>query len=365
MSVRSFSLRFFLLPAALFLISLPVSRAKDGAEGGNPVLPVTLADVEKAQVRLKGVALHTPLVEERWISEKCGARVFLKLENLQRTGSFKLRGAFNKIASLSAKERARGVIAASAGNHAQGVAFAARHYQIPATIVMPETVPRTKLFATKSYGANVVLFGKVFDETNAKAIELQKETRATLVHPFDDPATIAGQGTIGLEILDDLKDVDLVLVPVGGGGLASGVAVALKGRNPKIRVIGVEPANAPSMKDALKKGGPFAVQIVPTIADGTAVGKSGSITFPIIKALLDDVVLVSEKEISDAMRVLLLKDKVLAEGAGALSAAAVLSGKVDVKGRKAALIISGGNVDPAVIVRLLNTAIRSEEDRRP
>jgi len=240
--------------------------------------PVTLADVQRAQDVLKRVALHTPLIEEKALSRICGGRVFLKLENLQHTGSFKVRGAFNKIASLSDAERAKGVIAASSGNHAQGVALAASVYNIPATIVMPETVPETKLQATKAYGAKVVLYGKVFDESLARALEIQRETGAIFIHPFDDPLTIAGQGTTGLEILDDLPDVDAVLIPLGGGGLASGIAVALKGVRPSIQVIGVEPENAPSMTEALKRGRPIAVEVVPTIAEGTAVSKAGNTT---------------------------------------------------------------------------------------
>jgi threonine dehydratase len=281
-------------------------------------LPVTPADVMRAQEVVKRVALHTPLVEEQDLSRICGAQVYLKLENLQRTGSFKVRGAFNKIAGLSDTERARGVIAASAGNHAQGVALAASIYRVPATIVMPESVPETKLQATRAYGAQVVLHGKVFDESLARALEIQRETGASFIHPFDDPMTIAGQGTIGLEILDDLPDADVIMVPVGGGGLASGIAVAIKGLRPSARVIGVEPENAPSMVEALKRGGPTAVQVIPTIAQGTAVAKSGNMTYTILRALLDELITVSEDEIAEAILLLLMKDKVLTEGAGAL-----------------------------------------------
>jgi len=316
-------------------------------------LPVTLSDVERAQDVLKRVAFHTPLVEEEALSRICGARVFLKLENLQHTGSFKVRGAFNKIAGLSDAERAKGVITASAGNHAQGVALAASAYKIPAIIVMPETVPNTKLQATKAYGAQVILYGKVFDESLAKALEIQQETGATFVHPFDDPMTIAGQGTIGLEILDDLPDADVILVPVGGGGLISGIAVAVKGIRPSARVIGVEPKNAPSMVEALKRNRPTAVQVIPTIAEGTAVSKVGNTTHIIVRELIDELITVSEEEILDAMLLLLLKDKVLTEGAGALGAAALLSGKLDVKGKKVVIVVSGGNIDQEELKELL------------
>jgi len=316
-------------------------------------LPVTLSDVERAQDVLKRVAFHTPLVEEEALSRICDARVFLKLESLQHTGSFKVRGAFNKIAGLSDAERAKGVITASAGNHAQGVALAASAYNIPAIIVMPEGVPKTKLQATKAYGAQVVLYGEVFDESLAKALEIQQETGAIFVHPFDDPMTIAGQGTIGLEILDDLPDADVILVPVGGGGLISGITVAVKGIRPSTLIIGVEPENAPSMAEALKRDRPTTVQVIPTIAEGTAVSKVGNITHAIERKLVDKLITVSEEEIAEAMLLLLLKDKVLTEGAGALGAAALLSGKLDVKGKKVVIVISGGNIDSEELKELL------------
>ncbi|MFH1454701.1 MAG: threonine ammonia-lyase [Armatimonadota bacterium] len=308
-------------------------------------LPVTLSDVEKAYGVIKGVAIHTPLVKEEALSKICGGQVYLKLENLQHAGSFKVRGAFNKIASLSEDERKKGVITASAGNHAQGVARAAKFYNIPATIVMPEDVPETKLEATEAFGAEVILYGKNFDQALAKAFEIQKETGATFVHPFDDPMTIAGQGTIGLEILHDLPDVDVVIIPVGGGGLSSGIAVALKGVNPSIEVIGVEPDHVPSMTRAFKYGKPVLVKPEDTIAEGTAVAKSGELTYVILHALMDKLITVSEKEIEEAIYLLLMKDKILTEGAGALGAAAILSGKLDLKGKNVVLIISGGNID--------------------
>jgi threonine dehydratase len=317
------------------------------------LLPVTAADVLRAQDVVSRVALHTALIEEQFLSRISEGHVYLKPENLQRTGAFKIRGAYNKIASLSDAQRAKGVIAASAGNHAQGVALAAKLYRIPAVIVMPESVPKNKLEATQAYGAEVVLYGKVFDESLARAKEIQQQSGAAFVHPYDDPMTIAGQGTIGLEVLHDLPDADVFLVPIGGGGLASGIAVAVKSARPSARIIGVEPKNAPSMAEALKQGKPVAVQVIPTLADGTAVGKSGTMTFAILQKLMDDLITVSEDEIAEAIRMLLLKDKLLAEGAGALGAAALLSGRVDVKGKKTVVVVSGGNIDSAKLQRVL------------
>ncbi len=341
----------------LFVLSAVLAGCQCVQENLHPdtefQLQVTLSDVERAQDVLKRVAFHTPLVEEEALSRICDARVFLKLENLQHTGSFKVRGAFNKIAGFSDAERAKGVITASAGNHAQGVALAASAYNIPAIILMPEEVPKTKLQATKAYGAQVVLYGEVFDESLAKALEIQQETGATFVHPFDDPMTIAGQGTIGLEILDDLPDADVILVPVGGGGLISGITVAVKGIRPSTLIIGVEPENAPSMAEALKRDRPTAVQVIPTIAEGAAVSKVGNITHTIVRKLVDELITVSEKEITEAMLLLLLKDKVLTEGAGALGAAALLSGKLDVKGKKVVIVVSGGNIDSEELKELL------------
>ena len=220
-------------------------------------LPVTLADVQMAQSRVQETAFETPLVEEDYFSALCGARVFLKLESLQHTGSFKVRGAYNKIASLTPEERATGVIAASAGNHSQGVARVAKLFGIPATIVMPVTTPETKLEATKAFGAEVVLYGENFDEALAKALELQKDTGATFVHAYDDPYTIAGQGIIGLEIMEALPETDIVFIPVGGGGLASGISVAIKGLKPSVRIYGVEPETVPSMSRAFEQDGPY------------------------------------------------------------------------------------------------------------
>ncbi len=316
-------------------------------------LPVALEDVQAAQDRVQDTAFETPLVEEDYFSRLCEARVFLKLESLQHTGSFKVRGAYNKIASLAPEERARGVIAASAGNHSQGVARAAKLFGIPATIVMPVTTPETKLEATKSFGAEVVLYGENFDESLARALAMQKETGATFVHAYDDPYTIAGQGVIGLEIMEALPETDIVFIPVGGGGLASGISVAIKGLNPSVRIYGVEPETVPSMTRAFERSGPHQVKVGDTLAEGTAVGKSGELTYTILRELLEGIITVSEDDISRAVYLLLMKDKVLTEGAGALGSAALLSGKVDVSGQNVVLIISGGNIDRSELVELL------------
>lgn len=355
---KQFSRRDFLKLSGAMSLGLALS-ACDLARVNFPQdtawnLPVTLADIMRAEDIVKGVALQTPLVEEYALSKLYGAQVYLKLENLQRTGSFKIRGAYNKITNLSDAQRAQGVIAASAGNHAQGVALASSLYNIPATIVMPETVPDAKLEATKSYGARVVLFGKVFDESLARALEMQQETGATFIHPYDDPMIIAGQGTIGLEILNGLPNTDMILIPVGGGGLAAGIAVAVKSTRPSVRIIGVEPQNSPSMEEALNRNQPTSVQVLPTLADGTAVGKSGNIPFKIVQKLLDNLITVSEDEISEALLLLLFKDRVLAEGAGALGTAALLSGKLDVKGMNVVLVVSGGNIDLSKVDQLIS-----------
>lgn len=314
---------------------------------------VTIQDIKKAHQRLAGTARHTPLVPSDKLSTHSKGQVYLKLENFQHTGSFKIRGAFNKIASIPPEMRAKGVIAASAGNHAQGVALAAKYFNIPALIVMPENAPKTKLDATRAYGAKVVLNGTCFDHALAKALELEKENGMSFVHAFDDACTIAGQGTIGLEILQDIPDVDIVLIPVGGGGLASGIATAIKSTAPQVQIIGVEPQNVPSLTQALKHGGPLEVKAAHTIAEGTAILKSGNMTYSILKDLMDKTVLVSETQIKQAIKWLLLNEKTLAEGAGALGVAALLSGQLDVEGKKVVIVISGGNIDTNEIIQIL------------
>jgi threonine dehydratase len=324
---------------------------------------VTLEDIKKAQEVLKSVIKDTSLLECKELSNMTGGNVYLKAENLQLTGSFKIRGAYNKITNLSDEEKAAGVIASSAGNHAQGVALSATKLGIKSTIVMPEIAPLAKVAATKNFGAEVVLHGSVYDDAYAKACEIQKETGATFLHPFDDKYVIAGQGTIGLEILEQLEDVDVVLVPIGGGGILSGISTAIKAIKPSVKVIGVEAAHAPCMKSAIEKGEVYTIDSRPTIADGIAVRRAGDLTYEIIKENVDDFVTVTEEEIAKAVLLLLEKGKVVAEGAGAVSVAALMNSKLDLKGKNIVSVISGGNLDVNLMERIVNKALISENRR--
>ncbi len=326
-------------------------------------MTVTLKTIEEAREVLQGVAKKTPLIESPVLGSKVGGEVYFKYENLQKTGSFKIRGAVNKIAHLTKEEAKRGVIAASAGNHAQGVALGATAKGIKATIVMPATTPLAKVSATKGYGGNVILEGAAFDEAYAKALKVQKETNAVFVHPFDDEYVIAGQGTIALEILEDLPDVDMVVVPVGGGGMISGIAAGLKLSNPKIKVIGVESAAVPSMVESIKKGRLTTVPAGVTAAEGINVRTPGKITYKMVKKYVDKIVTVTEDEIAEAMLYLIEKGKNLAEGAGATPLAAVLAGKIKCKGKKVVLMVSGGNADITFINRIINKALLLEGRR--
>lgn len=320
-------------------------------------MEVTLETIKKAKETIQNSIKRTPLVECPTLEKELGGKVFFKLENLQKTGSFKIRGALNRIANLTDDEKKRGVIASSAGNHAQGIALGATAQGIKSTIVMPETAPIAKVAATKGYGAEVVLCGSVYDDAFAKACEIQKTTGAVFLHPFDDEYVIAGQGTIGLEILEDSPDIDTVVVPIGGGGILAGIATAIKSINPKIKVIGVESENAASMTEALKKGECCEVCAKSTIADGIAVRKVGCKTLELVKKYVDEVVTVSEAEIADAILFLMEKSKVVAEGAGATPLAAILAGKVNCKGKKTCAVVSGGNIDINLIERVLNRAL--------
>lgn len=324
---------------------------------------VGLKDIKKAQEVLKSVIRRTQLIESKHFSSITNGRVFLKPENLQETGSFKLRGAYNKIFNLSEEEKAAGVIASSAGNHAQGVALSATKAGIKSTIVMPEIAPVSKVTATKNYGAKVVLHGSVYDEAYEKACEIQRETKATFIHPFDDPYVIAGQGTIGLEILADLPEIDVVLVPIGGGGLAAGISKAIKSINPEIKVIGVEASNAASMKAALGSGSVHDINTKPTIADGIAVRRAGKLTFDIIKENVDEVVSVSEDDLARAFLALVEKEKMISEGAGAAALAALYNSNLDLEGKTIVSIISGGNVDINLMERIINKALLIESRR--
>ncbi|PLV59093.1 threonine ammonia-lyase [Thermotoga sp. KOL6] len=317
---------------------------------------VSIEDVKEAQDVLKKVVHRTALTYSSVLSEITGGEIYLKMENLQKTGAFKIRGAYNKIAHLSDEEKEKGVVAASAGNHAQGVALAARIFGISATIVMPKYAPLSKITKTKKLGAQVILEGNVFDEAYEAALRIQEKTGAVFIHPFNDPYVIAGQGTIGLEILEDLPDVDLVVVPVGGGGLISGISVAIKSSKPGVQVIGVQTENMPSMVASLRRGKVEKVEGKPTLADGIAVKKPGDLTFEIIKKYVDEMILVNEEEIADAILFLLEQAKVVAEGAGAVGVAALLN-RLDVKGKKVAIVISGGNIDVNMIDRIINKGL--------
>lgn len=320
-------------------------------------MTVTLSTIKKAKETIQNSIKRTPVVECASLENNKDGKIFLKLENLQKTGSFKVRGALNRIANLTLEEREKGVIASSAGNHAQGIALGATAQGIKSTIVMPENAPIAKITATKNYGAEVVLEGSVYDDAYAKACEIQKETGAIFLHPFDDEYVIAGQGTIGLEILEDIEDIDVVVVPIGGGGILAGIATAIKETNPNIKVIGVESANAASMTAALKSGECCEVVTTPTIADGIAVKKVGAKTLELVKKYVDDVVTVTESELAEAILFLMEKSKVIAEGAGATSMAGILSGKIDCRDKKVCAVISGGNIDINLIDRVLNRAL--------
>ena len=318
-------------------------------------MELSLGSILEARERLRGIARRTGLVECRALCDE-RRRVLLKTEDLQDTGSFKVRGAYIKIASLTDEERARGVIASSAGNHAQGVALAARTFGIPATIVMPKGAPLAKVKATRELGAQVVLHGAVYDDAYAEAKRIQAETGAVFIHPFDDPMVIAGQGTIGLEIMDEVPDIGTVLVPIGGGGLAAGVASAVKLLHPSVHVIGVQAAGAAGMKASFEAGHVVSLPSAKTIADGIAVKQPGELTYAVCRRYLDEIVTVDDDEIAQAILFLMERCKMVAEGAGAASVAALLSGKTRAEGTIAA-IISGGNIDVTMISRIIEKGL--------
>ncbi|MGG7163088.1 threonine ammonia-lyase [Clostridium ihumii] len=324
---------------------------------------ITLADVKKAQENLKGVARRTPLFVSSTFSKQTGYEVYLKCENKQKTGSFKLRGAYNKVASLTDEERARGVVASSAGNHAQGVAYAATAFGIKSTICMPVTAPLAKVQATKNYGATVIQHGEVYDDCYAKAVEVQKETGATFLHPFDDEYVMAGQGTIALEILEDLPEVDTIIVPIGGGGIISGIAVAAKAIKPEVKIIGVQAEVIASSKASLEKGEIVTVNGSKSLADGISVKTPGTKTFEVIKKYVDEIVTVTEDEIANAIFSLVERNKVVAEGAGATPLAALLSGKIKNAGEKVVAVVSGGNIDIATVAKIIDRQLVLNERR--
>ena len=314
---------------------------------------VTIADIWEAHKLLKSHLHHTPLAASRTLHDITGAEIYLKAENMQRSGSFKVRGASYKLSRLSEEEYRRGVIAASAGNHAQGVAIAAAQYKIPCTIVMPETAPLVKVMATQGYGASVVLHGFNYDDAYQRCLELQEETGATFVHAFDDPDVIAGQGTLGLEMLSDLPDADAIVVPIGGGGLIAGIAIAARALRPNITIIGVQAAGASSCRTSLDAGELCTLPTITTIADGIAVKRPGELTFSLIQRLVDDVILVNDEEIIAAVLLLMERNKLLVEGAGAAGVAALLSGTLELKGKKVIVPLTGGNIDINLVGRFI------------
>ncbi|MBI4344002.1 MAG: threonine ammonia-lyase [Euryarchaeota archaeon] len=321
---------------------------------------VTLEDIKRANRVVEGAIHRTRLEYSKTFSAICGGEIYLKTENLQRTGSFKIRGALNKIASIPAEEREKGVIAASMGNHAQGVAHASQIAGIKCTIVMPETASITKVVATRGYGAEVILHGREYDEAYGRALEMQLERGYTYIHAFDDPHIIAGQGTIGLEILEKLPEVDQVVVPVGGGGLISGIAVALKETNPGIKVYGVEAENMPAMKASLERGTIVSLAMGSTIADGIAIKSPGRLTFDLTRKYVDGVVTVTEEEIAGTILLLLERAKLVVEGAGAVALAACLHGKVDCKGKRTVAVLSGGNIDTNMVSLIIERGLVKE-----
>jgi threonine dehydratase len=300
---------------------------------------VTLADIEAARERLRGSVYETPCAYSQTLSERTGTRCHVKLENLQMTGSFKERGAANVLLQLSAAERGRGVVAASAGNHGLAVAFHAARLGIRAVIVMPESAPLVKVTAARRYGAEVLLVGLSYDEAYRRAREVERERGLCFIHPFDDPRVIAGQGTLGLELMEQRPDADALLIPLGGGGLLAGVATAVRAGGPRVRLIGVRAAE------------------LPTIADGIAVRERGALTAPVIQALVDDVVTVSEEEIANAILLLLEIEKTVVEGAGATTLAALVNRPLGLDGRTVALVLSGGNIDVTMVSRIIERGL--------
>jgi threonine dehydratase len=311
---------------------------------------LNLESIKRAAERIKHVVARTPFAYAPLLSSMSGAEIFVKKENLQITGAFKLRGAYNKLASLSAAQRAEGIIAASAGNHAQGVAFAAKHFGSKAVIIMPETTPLTKINGVSSYGAEVILAGGNYDEAYAYAIAYGQKNNLVFIHPFEDEEVMSGQGTIALEMLGEIDDLDVIIVPVGGGGLISGVATAAKALNPKIKIIGVSAAGAPALRLSFEQKKPIDTTSVRTIADGIAVRDTSPITLKQILLSVDEIVSVDDEEIANAVLFLLEKQKLVVEGAGAVGVAALMHSKIaDIKGKKVGVILSGGNIDVTML----------------
>lgn len=320
-------------------------------------MSVTLSGIQQARQRIHGDIYLSPAPHSGELSKRTGQQVFLKLDNLQRTGAFKERGALNKILTLTEEEKRRGVIAASAGNHAQAVAYHATARGIRSRIVMPLMTPLVKTASTAAYGAEVVLHGANYDEACDEAIRLTQQDGMTFLHPFDDDAVIEGQGTIGLELLEQIPDLEAVVVPVGGGGLIAGVACAIKESNPHIRVIGVQTERLPSMLRAADASSPVTIPAEATIADGIAVRRAGERTLPLVQRYVDELVTVDEEEIANAILVLLEREKTLAEGAGAVGLAALLQHKTTLGGQRTAVLIGGGNIDVSLLARIIERGL--------
>jgi len=318
---------------------------------------IGLQDIQTARDRIRNAIRLSPCTYSEAFSALTNNSIFLKLDNQQRTGAFKERGALNKLLTLTAEERARGVIAASAGNHAQGVAYHAGRHGIHARIVMPLPTPLTKVSSTRAYGADVLLHGANYDEAYAKAVEQSRAEGLTLVHAFDDDAVIAGQGTLGLEILEQHPDVEAVVVPIGGGGLIGGIACAVKETNPTVTVYGVQPAKIASMKAAVHEGKPVTLAAAATIADGIAVRRAGERTLPMVQKYVDNIVTVEEEEIANAILLLLEREKTLAEGAGAAAIAAMLNRKLPLAGKRVAVLVCGGNIDVTLLSRIIERGL--------
>jgi threonine dehydratase len=319
---------------------------------------VTLIDIPAAREAIAGIAVETPVLASEALGQQVGAEVVLKLESLQVTGSFKVRGAANRMLALSAEERARGVVACSSGNHGRAVAYVAQLLGIPGTVCVPEWVDRSKLAAIRRHGAETVLYGRTYDEAEARSLEIKRERSLTYVHPFDDPLVIAGQGTIGLELLEQFASLDTVVVPLSGGGLISGIAHALKSHDPGIRVVAVSAANARVMYESLRAGHPIAFPEEETIANALSggIGLDNRHSFRMVRDLVDEHVLVSEEEIREAMLFAMVEHKLVVEGGGAVGLAALLSGSVRNAGKRVAVVVSGGNVDAQVLTRVITGA---------
>ncbi|HLZ32258.1 MAG TPA: threo-3-hydroxy-L-aspartate ammonia-lyase [Chloroflexota bacterium] len=316
-------------------------------------MAIALADVRLAADRLRGVANRTPVVTSRTVDALVGGQVFFKCENLQRGGAFKFRGAYNRLVALSAAGRARGVVAFSSGNHAQGVALAARELGIAAAVVMPTDAPALKVAATAGYGAEIIRYDRLSEDREAIARRLADERGATLVPPYDHPLIMAGQGTAALEFVEEVQTLDWLLLPVGGGGLLSGCAVAATGLLPHIKVVGVETETSNDWEQSLEAGHAVHIEPPDTIADGMRTQQPGALTFPIVQRLVERVMTVSDQEVKDAMRFLLLRLKLLVEPTGAVPVALLLSGRLDLRGQRVGIILSGGNADPALVAEIV------------